>query len=134
MQNKKLYLFLSLFLLISLTSCWVNKSEKINTSYDLENTSVQGFTNQELDTRDLEQDSSNNEDDVSKINISDAHVELNIIDSKCIWCNKCIIIASDNFVLDTAKLKAKVISQKNIYSSNVSKAIRHCPTNAIKIS
>ncbi len=56
------------------------------------------------------------------------------IDEKCIWCWKCAMVAPNNFVMDFDKLKAVVISQKNIFSDEVKTAIQICPIDSISIS
>gem|GEM_PF-1124078 len=44
------------------------------------------------------------------------------------------MVAPNNFVMDFDKLKAVVISQKNIFSDEVKTAIQICPIDSISIS
>lgn len=55
------------------------------------------------------------------------------ISSKCVWCSHCVKFAPENFSMDNTR-KAIVISQDNIGSADVEKAIDRCPTKAISIS
>jgi len=53
------------------------------------------------------------------------------ISKKCIGCGICTRLAVNNFVMSWRK--AIVISQNNLWSSNLSTAINSCPTKAISI-
>lgn len=56
------------------------------------------------------------------------------INSKCIWCRHCVKFASSNFAMDNSSGKAIVISQENLDSTWVARAIGRCPVSAISIS
>lgn len=55
------------------------------------------------------------------------------ISSKCIGCGKCIRIDSSHFSWSSSGRKATPISQDNLNSSGVSRAISACPVSAISI-
>lgn len=55
------------------------------------------------------------------------------INPSCIWCSNCVRIAPLNFTMNNWTRKAEVISQLNISSDEVAKAIKVCPVNAIWI-
>ena len=56
------------------------------------------------------------------------------ISSRCIGCGHCVKFAVDNFKMNFSNHKAEVISQSNINSSGVERAIDRCPVDAISIS
>ena len=56
------------------------------------------------------------------------------VDNKCIWCGKWAMVAPNNFTMDYSTLKVVVISQKEILSQDVSKAVQICPVDTISIS
>lgn len=130
-ENKKA---LSLLLLtLVLVSCWNNQS----TSDSITNSDTQ------IKTQDIQQDLWDNSEDISETkenntSTSDSSVasvdgKLNI-NSKCIWCGHCVRFSSTNFSMNSSTHKAEVISQENITSVAVEKAIERCPVSAISIS
>ncbi|MCK4635966.1 MAG: ferredoxin [Candidatus Moranbacteria bacterium] len=58
--------------------------------------------------------------------------KLSVDANKCIGCKRCVKIAGDNFVMNSSK-KAVVISQNNLESNSVEKAIEKCPVGAISL-
>jgi len=57
-----------------------------------------------------------------------------IIDSKCIWCGKCVRIDPQNFKMNYNTYKAEPISEENyIKSGKLDKAIKKCPVDSIHI-
>lgn len=53
------------------------------------------------------------------------------VSSRCIWCGKCVHIAPNNFAMNWNI--AEPISQEDLSSSDLSRAISHCPVWAISI-
>lgn len=58
--------------------------------------------------------------------------KLTVDANKCIGCKRCVKIAGGNFVMNSSK-KAVVISQNNLESESVEKAIKKCPVGAISL-
>ena len=67
------------------------------------------------------------------IKASDSDIKKLTINEKCIWCGHCVREAGKNFAMNSSTYKAEVISQENINSNDVSKAIYRCPVDAISI-
>lgn len=59
--------------------------------------------------------------------------ELKVDQKKCVGCGRCVKTASSNFAMSSSK-KSIVISQENLNSDSVQKAIEKCPVGAISIS
>ena len=99
-------ILIPLLLIWLLTSCWENVQDKNVT----DNTEIKA---EEVD-----------------IKVNETQQVL-MIDEKCIWCSKCARISPENFKMNVETYKAEVISQKNIDSVNVDRAIEICPVDAI---
>ena len=52
---------------------------------------------------------------------------------RCIGCGRCANIAPKNFEMDRASGKALVVSQANLDSLEVQKAIEECPTQVLSL-
>ena len=118
MKNNKIIFFLIPFILLNLTSCnntEVNIEEQ-NNSQEKINPPVYNFKSNNIDKIE------NNKE--SKL----------IIDERCIWCNKCVRFAPENFIMNFKTFKAEVISSENLDSPWVQRSIEICPTNSIKIT
>lgn len=103
-MNKNVKILIVSSLIILLTSC--NKEEEKNT---------------------LE---SNNWDNVKVYKVIEQTLS---IDERCIGCNKCVMISSENFEMNRDTFKAIVISQKNKFSEQVQYAIDVCPVDSIHL-
>ena len=120
-MNKKTIFLLSFLILSILTSCTDSTEKAISIETNFNN-----WYN-------------NNTKQNTKIYSPNAVVindEINqtlTIDDRCIWCWKCAIIAPQNFAMDYNTLKAVVINQKWMFSSEVSKSIQVCPVDSIHI-
>ena len=123
MNNRYTYI-ISFMILIFLTSC---------SQENIENQKITNTDEKKVDSTDKIK--WNNE---LFLNIKNNSLESDkwvlTIDSRCIWCRKCVIIAPNHFVMNYNTRKAIVISQKNIWSKEVSSSIQRCPTKSIKIS
>lgn len=83
-----------------------NSNEEINTSSSSTTSQV----------------NSDNTSDTKKLSIND----------RCIGCGHCVREAASNFSMNSSH-KAEVISQENISSDSVTRAINRCPVDAISI-
>lgn len=117
-MNKKTILIISLVSLNLLTSC-TNTANKLETNSE---DTVQ--TEEKYMTSNIQQKT------ITKIDEWDKELT---IDERCIWCGKCAMIAPTNFAMDYNTLKAVVISQKNMFSQEVSTSLQVCPTDSIHI-
>jgi len=54
-----------------------------------------------------------------------------VIHPWCIWCSRCVFLAPNNFAMQWRD--AIVISNENINSPQVQKAIQHCPVDVIEV-
>ena len=131
---KKRQIF-SLFLLLwFLTSC---NNDTSNTS----TTNIIESINPETETlnTEIQEESINiyieaswtNLNNYSDINTNNKKL---IIKHSCIWCWRCLKYAPNNFKMNTKIRKVEVISQENINSTNIQKAIKNCPVDSIEIS
>lgn len=59
--------------------------------------------------------------------------KLEIERNKCIGCGKCVVVAPNNFTINSNTRLAEVKSQSSINGVEVNRAIRVCPTRAISI-
>lgn len=126
-MNKNTILIISLVLLNFLTSCTNNQDEKLKSINKNEEMIYSDIEKETLNTDKKE----NINEDVSIIK-GEIIKEL-VIDKNCIWCGKCTIIAPTNFTMDYNTLKAVVISQKNMFSQEVTTSVQVCPTDSIHI-
>ena len=126
-MNKKTILILSLVSLNLLTSC-TDSTEKLESNVITKQDNI--YTNFEKKA-DSKIKWSNIINKVT--NINDDSVKELTIDERCIWCGKCAMIAPENFAMDFNTLKAVVISQKNMFSQEVSTSVQVCPTDSIHI-
>ena len=127
-MNKKTILILSIVVLNLLTSCNSNQVELKKEITSKNNYSSIEKKDNTTENKNLE---NKNNEEISSFN-DEGNREL-MIDEKCIWCWKCAIIAPNNFVMDYGTLKAVVISQKDMFSQEVSASIQHCPVDSIHI-
>lgn len=67
--------------------------------------------------------------EISKENVQSE--TLSVIPTKCIGCGKCVHIDPSHFAFNRQERKAIVISQENISTSSLTRAVSHCPTRAI---
>ncbi len=116
-MNKKIIVILSILILNILTSC-SDDSQKLKTKKNVNqnsNTYIENWNNNII---------------ISKIDESN---KILTIDDKCIWCWKCVMIAPNNFSMDYSTLKAIVINQQWMFSSEVTRSIQVCPVDSINI-
>jgi len=93
------------------TKIMVNNSESINESVDNNFSSNQFFD--------------------SESNYSSQKI---IIDSyKCIGCGRCVVVAPNNFRMNSSKGVAESVYGANISNDLANKVMNICPTRAIKI-
>ena len=129
MNKKAALLVLSIVVLNILTSCTGENEEIVKKSDGIDFTSyAENWSNQ--DKKNIKKE--NNTTELSQTN-NEWDKEL-VIDERCIWCGKCAMIAPNNFAMDFNTLKAVVISQKNMFSEEVTMSAQVCPTNSIHIS
>jgi ferredoxin len=122
-------LVFSLMLFVMLSGCGENIDDVVATQMKNEEKNVLSSNTQNVDsTNNVNQ---NNKNEVVNDEIANTKV-LSVDGNKCIGCGKCARTAASNFEME--KGKAVVISQENIDSSNVTKAVRGCPGQAINIS
>lgn len=114
-------------LLTSIISSCSNESIN-NTENNIETNNIE-TNNIDSNNTKLINDNSNND----KIIEQNSLVWQIHINNTCIWCWKCISIAPSNFWFNNSIRKAEVISQENINSSSVQRAISSCPTRSIEI-
>lgn len=123
-KKKALALILLTWLLVS---CWNSEiiTKNNNSSNDIDEI-IKNQNNIKINTNmiDSSQNSSTIDSDWETVKLE--------INSKCIWCRKCVRFAPSNFTMERSK--AIVISQENITSDDVEKAIDKCPVDAISIS
>ena len=120
-MNKKTIFLLSFLVLSILTSC----TEQADKSISIETISEDWYLNKIKEPI-----------KVYNNNVVLWNDEINqtlTIDDRCIWCWKCAIIAPANFTMDYSTLKAVVISQKWMFSWEVSRSIQVCPVDSIHI-
>lgn len=55
------------------------------------------------------------------------------IGDRCIGCGKCVALDHEHFAFDNTARKAKVISQENLRSAALTRAIQHCPVAVIGV-
>lgn len=82
-------------------------------------------------TQQLSNASSGKTDTISESNGQQKELK---ISSRCIGCGHCVKFAAQNFKMNFSSHKAEVISQDDIYSDWVDRAIDRCPVDAISIS
>lgn len=117
MKNNKTTIFILFFVFLSLISCDKKEEENIEIKKEKINTQVYDF-------KSFDNYKTNNE----------IWKKLFIDEEKCIWCGKCVRFAPENFIMNFKKLKAEVISSKNIDLPWVQRSIQICPTDAISVS
>ena len=127
-MNKKTILILSIVVLNILTSCNNNQAE-LKKEISSDNKNNYYSVEQKSNTTENNYLEDQNDKEISNLN-DEGNREL-MIDDKCIWCWKCAIIAPSNFVMDYSTLKAVVISQKDMFSEEVSASIQYCPVDSI---
>ena len=127
-MNKKTILILSIVVLNLLTSC---NNNQVEVEKEIISNNNYYSVNQKINTTENRYIKEQNNKEISSLN-DEGNKEL-MIDDKCIWCWKCAIIAPSNFVMDYSTLKAVVISQKDMFSREVSASIQHCPVDSIHI-
>ena len=127
-MNKKTILILSIVVLNILTSCNNNQAE-----VKKETTNINNHHNVEQKTHTIKNNFLEDSEDKNLSSLNDEGNKELMIDEKCIWCWKCAIIAPSNFVMDYGILKAVVISQKDMFSEEVSASIQYCPVDSIHI-
>jgi ferredoxin len=120
-MNKKIVIVISLLVLNLLTSCDNEINEWEHNEVKEINSEIEEVGN--IENKDTQKISQWNNDISKQLTIND----------KCIWCSKCVIIAPDNFAMDRSTFRAVVISQKDIFSKEVTKSIQVCPVDSIKI-
>ncbi|HPN67454.1 MAG TPA: ferredoxin [bacterium] len=134
MKNEKIILpvMFSLVLVSMLAGC-------ADTSKGMKNQTVSDATDsvQTINANAVQTDStlsnSNNDEQVTTDSGDNVVVKvLAISGNKCLGCGKCARTAASNFAMNGGK--AVVVSQENIDSSSVSRAINNCPGKAISIS
>lgn len=113
-MNNKLVIIISISLMFFLVSC----------NSDDENINIEPEIQKEIQ----------NETSIESENQAWDKASVLSIDTRCIWCWKCAIIAPDNFSMDRSIRKAVVISQENTDSKKVSDSIKRCPTDSIHLS
>lgn len=118
-MNKGQKLVYALICTSMLASCW---QKALETSHVSNQASSQDW---------ISESSSSSSDTISE----EAGVQKELkISSRCIGCGHCVKFAVDNFKMNFSNHKAEVISQSNINSSWVERAIDRCPVDAISIS
>jgi len=86
------------------------------------NQNLQKIETQQKDT--INQNTTNNQTIETKLSISE----------KCIGCGKCARIDPEHFYVQGNGSKSKIISFKNLDSSNLKTAIAMCPVGAINLN
>jgi len=129
-MNKKTSLFILSFIILNLLSSCTKEEEIVKKSWWIDFAEYAKKTDNKLDKSPIIK----KEKTVEEINetTSESAKELTI-DERCIWCGKCAMIAPTNFAMDYNTLKAVVISQKNMFSQEVSTSVQVCPTDSIHI-
>jgi ferredoxin len=109
-----------------------NDSSVVKTKTDQkENDSViDNYSNQNQVLESTVDDNLKNEDQLSEDQV-DKLKQLVVDGKKCIGCGKCVRIAQANFAMQDNK--SVVISQSEIDSDGVIKAMNNCPVEAIDI-
>lgn len=65
---------------------------------------------------------------------SDGYSKLNILTDRCVGCGRCTMIDPEHFRISVSDRKAEVVTQENVDSENVVRAISMCQYNAIEMS
>lgn len=75
------------------------------------------------------------DEDQNNMVLTEKNIDKTIsISQKCRGCGKCAMIDSEHFILNQTTRKAEVISQQNLDSDNLLRAISMCPEGAITIN
>ncbi len=121
MTNSQKFIYMILVTTL-LTSCWQNISSTQNQVESQNNNSTAETLN------------SSDNSWKSDTSIEQKQTEEKLqISAKCIWCGHCVRIAVNNFKMNLSTHKAEVISQENIDSHNIFRAMKRCPVWAISI-
>ena len=109
--------FIAICVVVFIIVSIINNNNNTKTNQNLQKTEIQqkNTTNQ---------DTTNNQVVETKLSISE----------KCIGCGKCARIDSEHFYTQGNGSKSKIISFKNLDSSNLKTAIAMCPVGAINLN
>ena len=119
---------------ILLTGCTNNNNQNINTIIPESeiNTQKNNKTEeQNLNANDLESKTANTDSTIDSVKSVKTKLS---ISSRCIGCGKCTMIDPAHFSSNGRGQKPTVVSQDNLDSSNLQRAIDNCPAGAISIS
>ncbi len=135
-KNKIVAIFILALLLASCTKSNIEKEVTVSTPNQVTTTKVDNTTPKTVSSTTTEVSTStwNVKEEEVKVSEPIDVVKKLAINSKCIWCRHCVKFASSNFSMDNDTRKAIVISQENLDSSWVARAIDRCPVSAISIS
>ena len=133
MKEMKKKNFINAYLLICLIlSCGcMDENDTVEESYSdsLSQPYVEDIP--QTDSYDYQEDIDSNIGNQDLDSIQENVEQISIAGNKCIGCGKCVRTAGENFSLSNGK--AIVISQDNIDSNEVLKAVNNCPVKAISI-
>ena len=135
-KNKIVAIFILALLLASCTKSNIEKEATVSTPKQVATSNQNNTTEKKVSSTSTEVSTNSGNIKEEEVNVSELLdvIKKLAINSKCIWCRHCVKFASSNFSIDNSTSKAIVISQENLDSNWVLKAIGKCPVSAISIS